>query len=252
MIYCEVLLSTSTRGRELKKFHAGNQWSNKGRPPREVVSWKIIKSYQSMDKDRRPPREVVSWKMDKIMSKAQRKSRPPREVVSWKKCSEEAIADNTCRSPREVVSWKIFGTLPLPASGCRSPREVVSWKNNKIPLSNAAAMSISTRGRELKKYRLCNAHNGAGRPPREVVSWKNFNPDLVGVRVGRPPREVVSWKMITNGALREVGTSTSTRGRELKMYYKMRVLKRILQTFLSYIHLYLRYTYRSWKTIKQK
>lgn len=39
--------------------------------------------------------------------------------------------------------------------------------------------------------------------------------------------------------------STFTRGRELKMYYKMRVLKRILQTFLSYIHLYLRYTYRS-------
>ena len=178
----------------------------------------------------RPPREVVSWKTKRVRIKFTGNSRPPREVVSWK-----------------IQRLYVHTNYPLSISTRGRELKKMFRRSNRRQY-----MSISTRGRELKKYRLCNAHNGAGRPPREVVSWKNFNPDLVGVRVGRPPREVVSWKMITNGALREVGTSTSTRGRELKMYYKMRVLKRILQTFLSYIHLYLRYTYRSWKTIKQK
>ena len=38
MIYCEVLLSTSTRGRELKKYPVEQTPKSGSRPPREVVS----------------------------------------------------------------------------------------------------------------------------------------------------------------------------------------------------------------------
>ena len=164
------------------------------------------------------------------MTARKKYSRSPREVVSWKIYADLLICCAIGRSPREVVSWKKIIAGDDVMSFGRSPREVVSWKIKRAT---------------CRYYSRC-------RPPREVVSWKIKRATCRYYPRCRPPREVVSWKMYSVMSSFLSISSTSTRGHELKMYYKMRVLKRILQTFLSYIHLYLRYTYRSWKTIKQK
>ena len=87
----------------------------------------------------------------------------------------------------------------------------------------AQVTSTSPRGRELKNN-------------KEITLW--LEERSTSPRGRELKKHVAMVKCLTIW-------STSTRGRELKMYYKMRVLKRILQTFLSYMHLYLRYTYRS-------
>ena len=164
MVYCEVLLSTSsTRGRELKKYSFITVFTGTCRPPREVVSWKVVDT---------------SILIPNIVDLHER---------SW---------------VEKVTIWEF-------------PQD------HKVDLHERSWVEKTCGDGEMFDD-LVDLHERSW-VEKNVLLLHNHSPK-----------------------------STSTRGRELKMYYKMRVLKRILQTFLSYIHLSLRYTYRSWKTIKQK
>ena len=151
MIYCEVLLSISTRGRELKKFLkslficGSMSISTRGR---ELKNIRSLKTYRA---GCRSPREVVSWKILSITPWVNQSSRSPREVVSWKFlsrfCSVQCNVDLHERSWVEKICWTF---------------------------SAEALSSISTRGRELKRHLPKALVLLFCRSPREVVSWKNF------------------------------------------------------------------------------
>ena len=151
MIYCEVLLSTSTRGRELKKdmettrthqcivdLHE-RSWVEKLLHEREVTNWSSTSTRgRELKSDictqsrlwisGRPPREVVSWKMYHWQMDVAGYGRPPREVVSWKIMISTKITLDIGRPPREVVSWKVTVLFACNNKSSRPPREVVSWK----------------------------------------------------------------------------------------------------------------------------
>ena len=101
--------STSLWGRELKD----SQWRKMdialGRPPCEVVNWKIkfhiSRSFSSVDL------LVRSWieRPTVLVCSSCVPSRPPCEVVNWKISSKSLQNPITGRPPCEVVNWKTFG-----------------------------------------------------------------------------------------------------------------------------------------------
>ena len=166
-------LSTSTRGRELKRNYGIYSVFTDCRPPREVVSWKIVSMplFTALVVDLHERSWVENPKL------------PAHFFIffvdlherSWveKLKIEDGYKEPKSRPPREVVSWKIQFLNAHKKPDSRPPREVVSWKKD-IPENKWKPIS---------------------RPPREVVSWKNSTAFLCSYPFGRPPREVVSWKL---------------------------------------------------------
>ena len=179
MIYCEVLLSTSPRGRELKSDTGGKaqrrpqSTSPRGRELKN--EWGTVPEIEIKSTSPRGRELKRLWRM--LMVVAIR--RPPREVVSWKLNSrcllcrlwtvdlhERSWVENSSililccisnsRPPREVVSWKIQLVYRCSAVFSRPPREVVSWKVQARLAMQEKLQSTSTRGRELKRCCKCN------------------------------------------------------------------------------------------------
>ena len=199
MIYCEVLLSTSTRGRELKiktchrlsgintvDLHE-RSWVEKlnairtlyafcGRPPREVVSWKtsffFTSSFPSIvDLHER------SWVEKDIQSYVQYQVVVDLHERSWVENDTTAPHTMLFRVDLHERSWveKFLHSssyLHFVSTSTRG-REL---KNEKYYDTGRSILSTSTRGRELKiaiLSSLCSVF--CCRPPREVVSWKNLS-----------------------------------------------------------------------------
>ena len=129
MVYCEVLLSTSTRGRELKNLKFVEWGTSRSRPPREVVSWKAC--------------------FIRIVAILPSTSTRGREL---KKCQEEILAVL-------ILSTSTRGReLKKGPQRCLRCRRIVdlherSWVEKFSNFDKALVRrSTSTRDRELKRY----------------------------------------------------------------------------------------------------
>ena len=81
-------MSHSTWVRELKYAKKGNGESEKGRTPRECVSWNMLYVISVGKQFRRTPRECVSWnEMWYNYNSGRDECRTPRECVSWNRRS---------------------------------------------------------------------------------------------------------------------------------------------------------------------